>query len=86
MPRIELAWPESMIGKDTVSAMQIGSVVGYTCMVDGLVDKIVAEVGPLKHVIATGGLGRLISKHSSKIKNYDPHLTLQGLRLIAELN
>lgn len=86
LPRIELAWPESAIGKDTVSAMQIGAVVGYTCLVDGLVEKVIKEVGPIEHVIATGGLGRLVSKHSSKIKHYEPYLTLHGLRIIAGNN
>lgn len=86
LPRIEFAWPKSFVGRDTVSAMQAGSVGGYVCMVDGLVDRMVAELGPIEHVVATGGLGRVFSAHSSRIKKYDPHLTLKGMRILAELN
>lgn len=86
LPRIELAWPKSVIGKNTIHAMQAGCVVGYACMVDGLIERVVAEAGPFPHVVATGGLGQLFAKHSSKISRYEPHLTLHGLRVLAELN
>jgi len=86
LPRIELSWPKTVIGKNTVSAMQSGAVIGYVAMVDGLIDRIQAEVGPIPHLVATGGLGGLITKHSSRLTNYDPILTLQGMRLIANLN
>jgi type III pantothenate kinase len=86
LPRIEMAWPKSVIGKSTVSAMQSGTVVGYVCMVDGLIDRIIAETGPIEHVVATGGLGRLYSEHSARIGKYEPHLTMLGLRIIARMN
>lgn len=86
LPRIEMVWPKSIVGKSTVTAMQSGIIVGYTCLVDGLIDRIINEVGPIRSIIATGGLGRLFAEHSSRIKSYEPHLTLTGLRLIAELN
>lgn len=86
LPKVELSWPETVIGKSTVAAMQSGSVIGYTCMVDGLIDRITAEVGEVAHIIATGGLGSLFAKHSKRIRGYEPHLTLHGLRIIAELN
>ncbi len=86
LPRIEMSWPKSVIGKNTVSAMQAGVVVGYACLVDGLIDKIIGEVGPIPNIIATGGLGRLFSEHSKRINSYDPHLTLTGMRIIAEFN
>lgn len=86
LPRIEMLWPKSVIGKNTVSAMQAGVVVGYACLVDGLIDRIVDEVGPIEHIIATGGLGRLFSEHSKRIRSFEPHLTLTGLRVIARLN
>ena len=70
----------------TISAMQAGAVGGYGCMVDGLVDRIVQELGPIEHVVATGGLGRVFAAHSTRIKRYDPHLTLKGMRILAELN
>lgn len=86
LPRIELKWPATVIGKGTVAAMQSGTVIGYVCLVEGLIDKTISEVGPIKHIIATGGLGRTICEHSTKISAYDPHLTLRGLRLIYALN
>ncbi|RIL11905.1 MAG: type III pantothenate kinase [Proteobacteria bacterium] len=86
LPRIELAWPKTIIGKGTVHAMQSGSVAGYVCMVDGLVDLIAQELGELKSVVATGGLGRLMASHSKRINQYDPHLTLKGLQILAEIN
>lgn len=86
LPRIELVWPKSLIGKGTVAAMQVGAVAGYMYMVDGLIDGIVAEMGPVPHVIATGGLGRVFTAHSKRIQTYDAHLTLKGMRLIAEMN
>lgn len=86
LPRIELKWPKSVIGKGTISAMQSGTMVGYACLVDGLVEKIIAEVGDLKYIIATGGLGEIFVQHCRMIKQYDRNLTLQGLRLIAGFN
>ena len=86
LPRIELVWPSSLIGKNTVAAMQVGSVAGYMYLIDGLIGGIENEVGVIPHIIATGGLGELFAGHSSKIKKYEPHLTLQGMRIIAELN
>lgn len=86
LPRIEITWPDSIIGKTTTAAMQSGSVVGYLSLVDGLIERFEAEVGPLQHVVATGGLGKLFAKHSKKIKEYDPYLTLRGLKIIAEMN
>lgn len=86
LPRIELMWPKQIIGKSTVTAMQSGMLVGYVCMVDGLIEKVAAEVGPLTAVIATGGLGEIITSHSKKITTYDSILTLKGMRLIAALN
>jgi type III pantothenate kinase len=86
LPRIDLSWPKTIIGKNTVHAMQSGALVGYVCLVDGIIDNIQQEVGQLSHVIATGGLGKVVTEHSKKISHYDPSLTLVGMRLIAELN
>ncbi|MCB0334008.1 MAG: type III pantothenate kinase, partial [Bdellovibrionales bacterium] len=86
LPRIELSWPEQVVGKGTVRAMRSGAVLGYSCLVDGLITKIEEEVGPIEHIIATGGIGRLFAEHSSRISQYEPHLTLQGLRILAEMN
>lgn len=86
LPHIELSYPKNVIGKSTVAAMQSGCIVGYVCMVDGLIEKLLKESGSIQHIIATGGIGKLIAEHSAKIKHYDPHLTLKGLRIIADLN
>ena len=86
LPRIELVWPKSVIGKNTVEAMQSGAVIGYACLVDGLIEKICEEAGPIEHVIATGGLGRLFAGCCKRIKSYEPALTLEGMRIIAEMN
>ncbi|MCB0310365.1 MAG: type III pantothenate kinase [Bdellovibrionales bacterium] len=86
LPRIELIWPETVIGKSTVTAMQSGALVGYVCLVDGLIERIVEEVGKVEHIIATGGTGKLIAQHSRMIREYQPHLTLFGMRILAELN
>jgi type III pantothenate kinase len=86
LPRIEFAWPKSFVGRDTISAMQAGAIGGYGCMVDGIVDRLISELGPIEHIIATGGFGRLFAAHSTRIKSYDPHLTLKGMRILADLN
>lgn len=86
LPRIELSWPKTVIGRNTVGAMQSGAVIGYVAMVDGLIERIQAEVGPIPHLVATGGLGSLVTKHSARLKKYEPHLTLHGMRIIADLN
>jgi len=86
LPRIELIWPKQVVGKSTIQAMQSGSLLGYVCMVDGLIQKVAEEVGPPKHVVATGGLGGIISEHSKMISHYDPHLTLKGMRIVSEMN
>lgn len=84
LPRIELQWPESAIGRTTVSAMQAGVVRGYVCMVDGLIDMIQEESGEIKTIIATGGLGGVITEHSKRISVYSPDLTIMGMLLIAK--
>lgn len=86
LPRIEMNFPKHAIGNDTVSAMQSGCILGYACMVDGLVNKIRSEIPEIKHVIATGGLAEQIAKHLDCITQTDSNLTLKGLRIIAEMN
>ncbi len=86
LPRIEVAWPKTIVGKNTIAAMQSGTVVGYLCMVEGLIARFEEEIGEIKHVVATGGLGGLFTEHSKRISRYEPNLTLHGLRLIAQLN
>ena len=78
--------PESVIGKTTVSALQSGLVYGFAGQVDGIVGRIRGELGVDAPAIATGGLADLVTPHSETIERIDPFLTLEGLRLIWELN
>ena len=87
LPRIELERPKSVIGKNTVSCMQSGIVFGFAGLVDNIVNKIKDELGrPDTKVIATGGLGKIIYKETKSINYFDELLTLNGLRLIYQMN
>lgn len=83
--RVELVAPRRAIGRTTVEAMQSGAIFGYGALVDGLVARFVAELGD-STVIATGGLGGLITPHAPSIAHYEPWLTLHGLRLLFARN
>jgi len=84
--RIELHAPGTAIGKNTVAAMQSGVVYGHVGLVEGLVERFQKELGGRAKVIATGDSAELIAKETRVIEIVDPHLTLQGLRLIYEVN
>lgn len=86
LPRIDLHWPEYVIGRDTVQAMRSGSIRGYHCLIEGLIAQVIEEQGAIPHIVATGGLGRLFAEKSDAITCYDPHLTLNGLLHLSELN
>lgn len=86
LPRIELQRPPSVIGRNTVHAMQSGLLFGYVSMVEGMVERFRAELGPQMKVIATGGLAEIIARETGVIQHIAPWLTLDGLRLIWELN
>jgi len=84
LPRIELAYPERMIGRSTLESMQSGIVAGYVSMVEGIIDRMKAEAGSDARVIATGGLAHLIARHTRMIDEVDDHLLLKGLKFIYE--
>ena len=85
--KVELIAPRNVIGKNTVEALQSGAVYGFAGQVDGLVDRIVDELGtPVKAVIATGGLSAFVVPESETITHHEPDLTLIGLRLMFERN
>jgi len=86
LPRFELVKPAAIIGKDTVSAMQAGIIYGYAGLVDGIVERMKKELSPDAIVVATGGLAELVAPETKSIKEIKPHLTLEGLRLLYELN
>ena len=86
LTKVDFAAPPSVIGKTTASALQSGLVYGFAGQVDGIVERMRGELGDTAPVIATGGLADLIAPHSSTIERVDPLLTLEGLRLVWELN
>ena len=83
---IDYVEPSSVIGKTTVGGLQSGVVYGFAGQVDGIVAAIRGELGVDARVIATGGLAELVAPHSTTIESVDPYLTLDGLRLVWELN
>lgn len=86
LPSIDLVRPPGVIGKNTVHSMQSGLLFGYVGLVEGVVARFRAELGPEMKVIATGGLASLIAAETTAIDAVDPWLTLEGLRLIWEMN
>ena len=86
LPRIDLQMPPSVIGRNTIHAMQSGLLFGYVSMVEGMVARFRSELGSDMKVIATGGLAEVVAKETKVINVIAPWLTLDGLRLIWELN
>jgi type III pantothenate kinase len=85
LPHVEMVPPPSVIGRNTIHAMQAGLVLGHMSMVEGMIDRIRKEIGGAK-VIATGGLSAVFGPLTDHFDAVDPWLTLDGLRLIAERN
>lgn len=86
LPRIDLQRPPNVIGRNTIHAMQSGLLFGYVSMVEGMVERFRKELGPGMKVIATGGLAEVVAKETPVIQHIAPWLTLDGLRIIWELN
>jgi type III pantothenate kinase len=86
LPRVELAIPKSLIGKNTVMSMQVGIMYGFVGQVEGIVNRMKKEIDGDVKVIATGGLAFLIASETDTIDLIDEFLTLDGLRLLYELN
>ncbi len=84
--KVEIARPRSVIGKSTVEGLQSGILYGFAGQVDGLVRRIVAELGEPATVVATGGLAPMVLAESETISHHEPDLTLHGLRLVFERN
>lgn len=84
--KVELVAPDRAIGKSTAESMRSGLVFGTVAMVDGVVARMKEELGADAAVIATGGLSSLVFPLSEQIDEVDPLLTLEGLRVVHELN
>ena len=86
LPRVDLRRPPAAIGRNTVHAMQSGLLFGYVALVEGMVVRFRQELGPTMKVIGTGGLAELIAQETDAIHILAPWLTLDGLRLIWQMN
>jgi len=86
LPRVEFARPAHVVGKNTVASMQSGIVFGYVGLVDGICERMQAELPFPALVVATGGLAPLVAGLSKAISEVDEHLTLDGLRIIHARN
>lgn len=87
LPEVEIKKPASVMAKETVSSMQAGIVFGQIGQAEYIVNKIKKESGYENiKVVATGGLGNIISKETDCIDIYDPQLTLKGLKIIYDKN
>ncbi len=86
LPKVELLKPKSVMGRDTISAMQSGIIFGYASMADGLIERMKEELGLEPYVIATGGLAGLIAPETKNIKEIKPSLTLEGLKILYKRN
>ena len=86
LPKVDLRWPPSAIGRNTVHSLQSGLMFGYVGLVEGIVAQFQKELGPRTRVIATGGLAEVMAKETKVISILAPWLTLDGLRIIYDLN
>jgi type III pantothenate kinase len=84
--QVELVRPPQVIGKNTVHYMQSGLLIGYAGLVEGLVRRMHAEMGSACPVVATGGLAEVIAGETTTVTAVEPYLTLEGIRLIYEMN
>jgi type III pantothenate kinase len=84
--RVELERPKTAIGKNTVAAIQSGTLYGYVGLIEGMVVRFQKELGGKAKVIATGGWAHLLAKETQVFDFVDENLTLTGLRLIHEMN
>jgi type III pantothenate kinase len=86
LPRVELARPPSAIGRNTAHSMQSGLLFGYVSLVEGMVARFREELGPDTKVIGTGGLAEVIARETEVLQILAPWLTLDGLRMVYEMN
>jgi type III pantothenate kinase len=87
LPRVDLAFPGSVVGRTTEESIQSGIMWGTLALVDGMIDYIVREMEwDTAQVIATGGMASSVVEKSARIERVEPFLTLEGMRLIYQRN
>jgi type III pantothenate kinase len=86
LPKVILEAPKTVIGRDTISSIQSGIIYGYAGLVDEVIERIKGEMDGDPYVVATGGLAEVIAPHTKNIKEINPMLTLEGLRMVFEMN
>ena len=86
LPKVDLAPPKGVIGKNTIDAIRSGVVFGYAGAIDAILRRLYKEIGEHAEVVATGGLAGLVVPYTEEIENVDELLTLTGLRLLHERN
>lgn len=84
LPRVEVRKPEAVIGNSTVACIQSGVFFGYLGLVEGIISRMIKELGEKPRIIATGGFSEIIAENCPLIKIVDENLILEGLRLIYE--
>jgi type III pantothenate kinase len=83
---VDIRKPPSVIATNTVNSLQAGLYYGYLGLIDGILERLMAELGGDVRVVATGGLASLMGSGSKYIREVDDLLTLEGLRIIYERN
>lgn len=86
LPRVELVKPKHIVGRNTVASMQSGVIYGFVGQVEGIINRMKREIEGEPKVVATGGLAATIAKETDVIDEVDDYLTLDGLRMIYEIN
>lgn len=86
LPRVDLRKPAQLIGTNTVASLQSGLFYGYVGLVEGILRRLIDEIGEVKTVVATGGAAPLLAKESGLIDRIDPDLTLRGLKILHDRN
>jgi type III pantothenate kinase len=86
LPMVEFRPPRDVVGSNTIASMQSGLYFGAVGMIDGILERMIARMGPDTKVIATGGQGHMLAAGSRYLKIVDEHITLEGLRMIWDRN